>query len=48
MTSYRFTWAAYLEALILGAPAYLGRAYLGGGEAIQGLIPPAHVQNHGR
>ena len=30
MTSYRFTWAAYLEALILGAPAYLGGTYLGG------------------
>lgn len=44
MTSRGFTWAAYLEA-----PAYLGGAYLGGGgEAIQGLIPPAHVQNHGR
>lgn len=53
MTSRGFTWAAYLEA-----PAYLGGAYLRapilgrlswrGGEAIQGLIPPAHVQNHGR
>jgi hypothetical protein len=48
MTNRGFTWAAYLEA-----PAYLGGAYLGapileGGEAIQGLIPPAHVQNHGR
>ena len=43
MTSYRFTWAAYLGAPILGAPAYLW-----GGEAIQGLIPPAHAQNHGR
>ena len=47
MTSCGFTWAAYLEALILGAPAYLWGAYLGG-EAIQGLTPPAHVQNHGR
>ena len=46
MTSCGFTWAAYLEALILGAPAYLGAPILGG--AIQGLTPPAHVQNHGR
>lgn len=51
MTSCGFTWAAYLEALILGAPAYLWGAYLGApilGGAIQGLTPPAHVQNHGR
>ena len=41
MTSRGFTWAAYLEAPIFGAPIL-------GGEAIQGLIPPAHVQNHGR
>lgn len=42
MTSYGFTWAAYLGGAYLGAPI------LEGGEAIQGLIPPAHVQNHGR
>ena len=53
MTSYGFTWAAYLGGS-LSWGAYLGGAYLGGaclslgGEAIQGLIPPAHVQNHGR
>jgi hypothetical protein len=41
MTSRGFTWAAYLGGAYLGAPIL-------GGEAIQGLIPPAHVQNHGR
>ena len=46
MTSCGFTWAAYLEALILGAPILERLSW--GGEAIQGLIPPAHVQNHGR
>ena len=50
MTSCGFTWAAYLEHLSWGRlswGAYLGAPILGG-EAIQGLIPPAHVQNHGR
>ena len=48
MTSYGFTWAAYLGGS-LSWGAYLGGACLSlGGEAIQGLIPPAHVQNHGR
>jgi hypothetical protein len=46
MTSRGFTWAAYLGGAYLGAPI-LGRLSWGG-EAIQGLIPPAHVQNHGR
>jgi hypothetical protein len=41
MTSRGFTWAASLGGAYLGAPIL-------GGEAIQGLIPPAHVQNHGR
>ena len=41
MTSRGFTWAAYLGGAYLVAPIL-------GGEAIQGLIPPAHVQNHGR
>ena len=54
MTSYGFTWAAYLGgslswgAYLGGACLSLGRLPIFGGEAIQGLIPPAHVQNHGR